>query len=308
MEERQMIKTIKITKNPMEANLVTHGGTFHADEVLATVILGKILGDVTVLRTFRVPEELDEEAIVYDIGFGEFDHHQKGGNGTRKNGVPYAAVGLIWEKFGHLLVEDTCNPKLVWQLLDRDLIQGVDATDNGEMPVVDYPAQVMNFSQIISSFNPQWDSEEEADEAFVRAVKFAEVIFDNAFETAVSKAKAKGIVDEAIEKSKGHIMVLDQFVPWQEFIFASANKKAEEVQFVVFPSNRGGYNWQCVPDALGSFGQRKPVPTEWRGLRGKDLQELTGVQTASFCHPAGFIGGADTLEDALALAKSAVEA
>ena len=59
-----MIKTIKITKNPMEANLVTHGGTFHADEVLATVILGKILGDVTVLRTFRVPEELDEEAIV----------------------------------------------------------------------------------------------------------------------------------------------------------------------------------------------------------------------------------------------------
>ena len=103
-------------------------------------------------------------------------------------------------------------------------------------------------------------------------------------------------------------MVLDQFVPWQEFIFASANKKAEEVQFVVFPSNRGGYNWQCVPDALGSFGQRKPVPTEWRGLRGKDLQELTGVQTASFCHPAGFIGGADTLEDALALAKLAVEA
>jgi uncharacterized UPF0160 family protein len=300
-----MIKTTKIAE---QATLVTHGGTFHSDEVLATVILSKVLGDVTVLRTFKVPEELDQEVIVYDIGFGKFDHHQKGGNGTRENGVPYASVGLIWKEFGRTLVENTCNPELVWNLIDRDLIQGVDATDNGTMPSADYPAQVMQLAQMISSFNPQWDSEEDSDYAFLKAVVFAEIVFDNTFATAVSKAKAQKIVDEAVEKSEGHIMVLNQFVPWQEFIFASNNEKAAEVQFVVFPSNRGGYNWQCVPNALGSFGQRKAVPTEWKGLRGTDLQKVTGVGTANFCHPAGFIGGAETFEDALALAKIAVEA
>lgn len=124
----------------------------------------------------------------------------------------------------------------------------------------------------------------------------------------MSKTKAQKIVDEAIEISEGHILVLDQFVPWQEFIFSSTTEKAEGIQFVVFPSNRGGYNWQCVPDSLGSFGQRKSVPTEWKGLRDFDLQKVTGVATASFCHPAGFIGGATTLEDALALAKLAVNA
>ena len=103
-------------------------------------------------------------------------------------------------------------------------------------------------------------------------------------------------------------MVLEQFVPWQEFIFASENPKAEDVQFVVFPSNRGGYNWQCVPDALGSFGQRKTVPSEWRGLSGENLQRVTGVPTATFCHAAGFLGSAETFEDAYALAKIAVEA
>lgn len=300
-----MIKTTKITE---QATVVTHGGTFHSDEVLATVILSKVLGDITVLRTFNVPEELDEKVIVYDMGFGEFDHHQKDGNGVRENGVPYAAVGLIWKKFGRELVADTCNPELVWNLIDRDLIQGVDATDNGAMPAADYPAQVMQFSQMISCFNPQWNSNEDSDDAFLKAVAFAEVVFNNTFAFAVSKAKAQNIVDEAIEKSEGHIMVLDQFVPWQEFIFASNNNKAADVQFVVFPSNRGGYNWQCVPDTLGGFGQRKAVPTEWKGLHGAELQAVTGIKTASFCHSAGFIGGADTFEDALALAKIAVEA
>lgn len=299
----------KMTNTVKEANAITHSGVFHSDEVLATVILEKALGDITVCRTFKVPEEgLSKDVIVYDIGFGKYDHHQKGGNGCRENGVPYASVGLIWKEFGRLLVADTCNPDLVWYLIDRDLIQGTDAADNGKLPKADYPAQPMTFYQTISSFNPNWDSEMSADDAFVKAVEFAKIVFDNVFANAVSKAKAQGIVDEAISKSEGHIMVLDHFVPWQEFIFSSESEKANAIQFVVFPSNRGGYNWQCVPDVLGGFGQRKSVPNEWKGLRGLELQEMTGIATASFCHPAGFIGGAETLEDAMAIAKLAVEA
>ena len=300
---------ITTTTNVSNATFITHAGVFHADEVLATVILKKVLGDnITVCRTFKVPEEgLSDDVIVYDVGFGKYDHHQKGGNGSRENSVPYAAVGLIWKDYGHKVVSNTCNPDLVWALIDRDLIQGVDAMDNGKMPKADYPAQVMSFSQTISVFNPNWDSKMSADEAFAKAVEFAEIVFDNVLANAVSKAKAQGIVDEAISRAEGHIMVLDQFVPWQEFIFSSESKKADDVQFVVFPSNRGGYNWQCVPDVLGGFGQRKPVPNEWKGLRGLELQEVTGITTASFCHPAGFIGGAETLEDAMAIAKLAVE-
>lgn len=304
---------IKTTKNQEQANVVTHGGVFHADEVLATVILSKVLGDITVLRTSKVPEGLSDNVIVYDIGFGRFDHHQKGGNGVRENGVPYAAVGLIWEEYGHKLVEDTANPELVWSLVDRDLIQGIDATDNGAMPKLESEStglvvRNMSFSNVISGFNPTWDSNEDSDEAFIRAVDFAETVFENTLKNATAKAKAQKIVEEAIEKSQEHIMVLEQFVPWQEFVFSSENAKAAEVQFVVFPSNRGGYNWQCVPDALGGFGQRKPVPSEWKGLSGEKLQKVTGITTATFCHPAGFLGSAETFKDAYALAKLAVEA
>lgn len=297
-----------ITKNIKEATAITHGGTFHADEIMATVILEKVFGDIIVCRTFRVPEDLKEDVIVYDIGFGAFDHHQKGGNGARENGVPYAACGLIWKEFGPQIVANTCNPELVWNLIDRDLIQGIDAGDNGAMPKTDYPAHAMSFSAVISGFNPNWDSNEDPDEAFAKAVELAEVVFDNTLASTIAKAKAEQIVEDAIEKAEEHIMVLNQFVPWQEYIFSSTSPKADEIQFVVFPSNRGGYNWQCVPDGLGSFGQRKSVPEEWKGLRDDDIQKVTGIDTATFCHPAGFIGGAETFADAYALAKKAVEA
>ena len=56
---------IKTTKNIEQATVITHGGTFHSDEVLAIVILSKVLGDITVLRTFKVPENIDD----FDFAF-----------------------------------------------------------------------------------------------------------------------------------------------------------------------------------------------------------------------------------------------
>ena len=293
--------------NVKEANAITHGGLFHADEVMATVILSRIM-DVKVARVFKVPEDVSSDVIVYDIGYGELDHHQKGGNGCRENEIPFAACGLIWKKYGLKVVADTVNPEKVWDIIDRTLIQGIDATDNGTMPKVDYPCGNMSISQIISSFNPNWDTQDDPDEAFMRAIALAEQVFNNCFERAKGLVKADSIVEEAIEKADDKIMVLEQFVPWDNPLLNSENAKASNILFVVFPSNRGGYCFQCVPDALGSFGQRKSVPNSWKGLREEDFQKETGVATASFCHPAGFIGGAETLADAIELARLAAVA
>lgn len=298
---------ISITKN-FPQKVITHGGIFHSDDVIATVILSKVFGNITVLRTFKIPDIISDDVIVYDIGLGKFDHHQKGGNGVRENGVPYASSGLIWKEYGHKLVESTSNPEFIWKTIDRELIQGVDATDNGAMPRGENTIPCMSICGAISSFNPTWDSSEDSDEAFLRAVKFAETIFDNVMASAISKANAQSLVTEAIENSSDGIMVLKQFAPWQNIVFHSKNPKANDILFVVFPSKRGGYNWQCVPNTPGGFDQRKPVPSSWKGLNGFELQNETGVSTATFCHAAGFIGGAETMEDAIALAKIAVNA
>lgn len=70
------------------ANGFTHAGKFHADDVFATALLQIVRPDIKITRGFVVPDDFD--GIVYDIGFGMFDHHQEPRE-TRPNGVPYAA-------------------------------------------------------------------------------------------------------------------------------------------------------------------------------------------------------------------------
>lgn len=299
---------IKMTENIFEANLVTHAGRFHADEVMATVILGKFFDEITVCRVIKLPDKLKKGTIIYDIGGGCYDHHQIGGNGRRQNGVPYAAAGLIWNRYGGKLLEKYGDTYGVWKKIDRVLIQGIDAVDNGTMPSVDYPAYTMGISQIISSFNPCWDSDESSDEAFVKAVLFSETIFDNVLKNAISRAKARVIVEEAINKTKGHILILDEFITWKEAICLPWCQNASNIWFVVFPSNRGGYNWHGVPTEFAGFELKVPVPKEWNGLSDEELQKVTGVKTASFCHKDGFVGGAETLEDTLKMVELAIKA
>ena len=299
---------ITIVKTIEEANAITHNGRFHADDIMATVILMKYFGNLRVFRTTDVSKKLpySSKRVVYDVGLGTYDHHQIGGNGVRFNNVPYASAGPIWRDFGNKVVQKCVNPSFIWKNIDRNLIQGIDAFDCGAMPDADYPVQMMSISRIIAGFNPSWDSEESVDEAFVKAVKFAEVILDNAINAAESKARAYEFVEKAISKCSDNVLILEKYMPWQEYLLSSFNPKAGKIEFVVYPSNRNeGYNWQCVPVSFRTSEFRKNVPSEWLGQTKENLREITGVETAIFCHAAGFVGGAETLEDTIKMVKIA---
>ena len=80
------------------ANGFTHAGKFHADDVFATALLQIIRPDIRITRGFVVPDDFD--GIVYDIGFGMFDHHQEPRE-YRANGIPYApsaCCGGCWAR------------------------------------------------------------------------------------------------------------------------------------------------------------------------------------------------------------------
>ena len=79
------------------ATAFTHSGKFHADDVFSSALLLYLNPEITILRGNRVPDDFD--GIVFDIGRGKYDHHQKDSR-IRENGVPYAAFGLLWEVLG----------------------------------------------------------------------------------------------------------------------------------------------------------------------------------------------------------------
>ena len=300
--------SVSVEKFSEKTNCITHSGVFHADEVLGTVILEKALGDLSIARVAEVPADLPDGVIVYDIGRGEFDHHQPGGNGKRENGVAYASAGLLWRAFGRKVVKGSTNPDYLWNYVDESLIQGVDAADNGDILVTDETNRIFSFTKMIAGFNPEWDTKKSFDQAFLEAVDFAETVFDNVITRGNALIKAKDIVERTIDNTPGRLMVLEEPVPWKDALLGSDNPHAKDILFVIYPSERGGFVWQGVPDALGGYGLRKAVPDVWRGLSGDELRKVTSIPTAVFCHQKGFAGSAETLEDAIMFAMKAIEA
>ena len=62
-----------------------------------------------------------------------------------------------------------------------------------------------------------------------------------------------------------------------------------------------------MPAELGSFEDRKPLPTPWAGLSDDALQEVTGIDDAMFCHNGLFIAGAESFESTMKMASIALQ-
>lgn len=298
---------IKVTKDINEANAITHSGTFHTDEVFASVILSKVIDNLVVARLSEAPENI-EDKIVYDIGGGKFDHHQLGGNGQREDGTLYSSCGLIWKEYGKLFLKKRNYENIdeLFEMIDKDLIEYIDANDNGDFPNIDTSYNFVHLSKLISEFNSKWNEDIDNDINFIKAVNFADIIFENKLKSITSKFEAKVIIEKAIEKSENNIMYLDKFAPWTEFLLNSNNEKAKDILFVIFPSNRDGFTIRCVPKELNTFENRKDFPEEWAGLKNEELKKATGIEGATFCHNNRFIAGAKTKEDAYRLAVLAI--
>ncbi|MBR2811137.1 MAG: MYG1 family protein [Solobacterium sp.] len=285
-----------------EINVITHAGLFHADEVLCTAMLKKIY-HVNVRRVFQVPEEIDENTIVYDIGGGQFDHHTE--ENKRNNGfhegtqIPYASCGLVWDHFyKEILLAKGCAEDAVEdakEKVDQDLILGIDAADNG---VFSMEGSALTVSGIVRLANPAWNDNVSTDEAFHKAVDLAGEILELVLHQAIAQAAAKKIVEKAIDDARDGIMVFDRYTSWHTAFFLSANPKTAKIDFLIYPSLRGGYNVQAVPVSLTDRTSRLPFPEAWRGKTPEELQAMTSIAGLTFCHNSGFLCACKTLDDA----------
>ncbi|MFU0784699.1 MAG: hypothetical protein ACFWT2_16660 [Thermoanaerobacterium thermosaccharolyticum] len=74
--------------------------------------------------------------------------------------------------------------------------------------------------------------------------------------------------------------------------------------FVIFKTK----NNYIIQTVRGEDGEDiKKLPKAWMGKRDKELQDITGVNDAVFCHTGRFIAAAESLEGIIKLAKLAIE-
>lgn len=265
----------------------THAGRFHADDVFSTALLQIVNPNMTVRRGFRVPEHFS--GLVYDIGDGPFDHHAKG-SPVRENGTPYAAFGLLWRELGAQLVGEEQAARV-----DQHFIQPLDADDNTGCG--------NQIAQLIGAYNPAWDSEEDPEDCFAKAVAVAKDLLWHKIESLRSIARAADEVNAALAKIKGGIVRLARYAPWKQQLIP-----AKQALFVVYPSQRGGWCAQGVPSSFGSPALKAPFPAHWAGLDEDALQAASGIDGLRFCHAGRFLVTAGTEEQAVEACRAALEA
>ncbi len=179
----------------------------------------------------------------------------------------------------------------MYKNFEKSFIEPLDYSDN--------TGAKNELAEIISLFNPNWDEDIDTDICFHQAKDLALQIITNKIKQIQSINNAKDFVYEAINNAKDKIMVLSTRAPWKNFIHGT------EIEFVVYPSDRGGYSAQGVPSTIGTTELKIPFPKEWRGKSPAELKDISGVETLSFCHNSGFLITAGTLEDAIKACKVA---
>jgi uncharacterized UPF0160 family protein len=300
--------------------IVTHPGVFHADEVYAVAWLIRYVmpeaNEIVIVRTrdekFLAAAKTNRDVYVLDVGGvyeplnHNYDHHQTGAP-CRKSGLPYAALGLVVGSTGV-----GCGfyyPEATE--LDEALIQAIDATDTGASegyqtlrghPEVRIPAR--GVSAVIHGFNPTSGVEADFNRAFEQALKFAGQDLDNAVDAAKEAVESRQRVHDAIEATQEPWVVLGRYETVAAEVAATARP---DLKYIVFPDETSG-TWRIlqVPVKPGSHEGRWPLPLHWRGMRGKDLDEASGIAGCVFCHASGFIAGHATKEGAIEMARKAV--
>ncbi len=303
---------------PNKKKLVTHNGSFHSDDIFAAATLSLLLekkGESFEIFRTRDAEIIKNGDYVFDVGgiydekINRFDHHQKGGAGKRpaspsqggENGIEYSSFGLVWKSFGN----DLCGSEKIKELIDKHLVSSVDAHDNGlDLVEIKYDVSPYLIQHFFISMLPTWTEKNvDKNEMFLECVKVAKEILSReiiqARDSVLAEERVISIYQNAEDK---RFIVLDEDYPYKDVL-----DDLPELLFVIYPRTSDDlWGVRAMRKGTKTFENRKDLPISWAGLRDEELQKITGVEEAVFCHRALFMAVAKTKEGAVKLAELAL--
>lgn len=325
----------------------THSGTFQADEALGVWLLRQVptYRNSRVVRS-RDEKVLKDCDIVIDVGgvynheLLRYDHHQRDYDERfeilkkhQERISKLSASGLVYRHYGKNVIR-AYYPHLTEELLDLafckmydKFMEAIDAIDTG-VEMVPEGTELLykdstGLSSRVSRLNPRWNEVEEDtgdkpshDERFEEASKMCGRDFLSVLGHVVeSDIPARQHVEEAVLKrletdSSGEIITFPSGgLPWRNHLYELEKELKVDplVKFVLYTDVAGMWRVQTVTVEGRGFENRLGLPESWRGVRDEDLATIAGIPGCTFCHAAGFIGGNETYEGVLEMARVALK-
>lgn len=270
-----------------------HNGPFHADEVTACalLILFGLAEQEKIIRT-RDPKVLETCEYVCDVGGTYdpsnklFDHHQSEYTG------PFSSAGMILD----YLHKKTIISLEEYDYFNSSLVEDIDDHDNGRVP---QPERACTFSHVIANFCPiEYEADLEFENAtFTQALNFTSGHLERLWKRFHFRQDSRNEVLEVMGTSDT-CLIFDNLLPWQENFFALGGN-SHPASFVVMPV-RGHWKLRGIPpNSQNLLKVRIPLPEEWAGLLDVELEKISGIKGAIFCHKGRFISIWETKKAAL---------
>lgn len=240
--------------------------------------------------------------------------------------IKLSSAGLIYFYFGedvirqlvkkHLNIDiDLKCLKVIYKKIYESFIREIDAIDNG-IPMFDGEPRwtiSTNLSSRVGHYNEGWNAKEpyNAQAQFEKAKKLVgSELLDKITYYIEAWWPAREFVQQAIDQrfnvhDSGEILELEQFCPWKQHLVELEIENSIEgiPKYVLYKgSKEDDHRVICVPLNPESFKLRKALHKDWRGVRDDELQKISEIPDASFCHASGFIGGAKTRDASLQMA------
>ena len=285
--------------------IVTHSGSFHADDVFAVAAFQLLLGkeNVEIVRT-RDDEIIATGDYVVDVGSTynhktkRYDHHQSGAP-VRENGIPYAGFGLMWRHYG----EEICGNKEIADKIEEKLCWPIDLCDNAISVWENgkYDIRPFEWDGVLKAWSAESEYGEDMDEQFLVVVDFAREYLNRIIKRQRVKVGQSQRAEALYESSSNKaILVSEEYLPRSLFV------QYAEAQVLIFPRQDKG-DWATVAISAGETGfeTRVSFPQEWAGLRDGELATVSGINDAKFCHKNSYLFIAGSKEGAIEAAKLA---
>lgn len=295
-----------------QVRVYTHNGTFHTDDVFSVAIVRLLEAgkELKVIRTRDLSSVVKGDWVldvggVYDPKQNHFDHHQSDFSIRHENGALFATTGLLWKEYGERLSGNSFSANYI----NKRLVEFIDAADNG----VDFQNKNLNFDiftiydLIEKTFRPTLRELESGGDYlpyFLRAVDLAEEIIKRqiiiANDLLLDKEAVMNLYNQSLDK---RILKLDKSYSWKNLV----PDMPELLYVIAYDNERGHWRIIAARNDPNSFEMRKPLPAEWGGKSDGELQKITGVPDAIFCHHRLFTAGAKSFEGIMKMAEIALK-
>jgi uncharacterized UPF0160 family protein len=307
LEESLRQTGIKIDPIKKEVVIATHSPPFHADDLMACVLMAKYYEKkeqpYSLIFT-RDQKVIDQADVVIDVGGSyqedklRFDHHQLKDSNKAATGLVaqflQEQMGLKWAK--HLM----------------PTLEKIDKADLGKANTVND----LKISELLSNFNPTW--EEKPNDQFYEAFQIIKDCLDKSLEkieanpsldlseiferellknpivkireNQVQAAKKKGdemFLAAAIDGKESGIAVTQQGIDFYSLFSQSYldscpkdhSKAINSINYIKFNTPTGANNAIAAPKPNNRMEQKHPFPEAWKGKRGQELVDQINKST-----------------------------